>query len=180
MSDITISLEGLESVLASFAALPEQAARAERRAVNKVTKFVARGAKREVAKSMGVAQKILDDRIRSFNYGHRGIASGLVWFGLNPMAVTKQRFGSLTQTRIGAKAGRLSFPGAFVAEMKNGHVGVFRRRGKKRLPLDAERITLDTTAHRAILAAWAARAGERMTAVLSQELNYEVNVRGAK
>lgn len=175
---ITVSTEGLEEVIASFGALPAQIARAEKRAVNKVTRWLAKGALKDIAASVGVAQKILDDRVRRLDHGYNGLAAGLVWFGLNPVAITKRRFGTLTQTPAGAKAGRLSFDGAFVARMPSGHIGAFRRRGRARLPIDHESLPLDSTAHRAMIDAWANRAEARLETVMGQELNYEVNVKG--
>lgn len=175
---ITISTEGLEALVASFGALPAQIKRAERRAVNKTLAWVNRGVKRDLAARIGTAQKILDTRVRTLPYGRNGLAAGLVFFGLNPIAITKRRFGALTQTPSGARAGRLSFPGSFAARMPSGHEAVFKRRGKKRLPIDVETITVDSAATRAIISAWADKAGGRLAEVMSQELNYQVNVRG--
>lgn len=175
---ITVSTEGLEEIIASFGALPAQIERAEVRAVNKTVDWLTRGVKRDLAASIGVAQRLLDDRVRGLKHGYHGIAAGAVWFGLNPVAITRRRFGTLTQTGRGARAGRLSFPGAFVATMRSGHQGVFRRVGAARLPIQEESLDIDTPAHRAILDAWAARAEERLANVLGQELNYEVNIKG--
>lgn len=175
---ITVSTEGLEELIASFGAVPQQIERAERRAVNKTTTWLAKGVRKDLAASIGVAQRVMDDRVRGLEYGYHGIPAGMVWFGLNPIAITRRRFGTLTQMAKGAKAGRLSFAGAFVARMPSGHEAVFRRDGKTRLPISEESLDIDTPAHRAIVDTWAQRAGERLETVLAQELNYEVHIKG--
>jgi len=50
------------------------------------------------------------------------------------------KLGSIKQTMRGAKVGSTLYEGAFKAVMKNGHVGIFRRRGMKSLPIDEEKI----------------------------------------
>jgi len=49
-------------------------------------------------------------------------------------------FPGARQVKLGASVGinrqRKTIPGAFVAKMKSGHVGVFKRRGSKRLAID--------------------------------------------
>ncbi|WP_353283767.1 hypothetical protein [Wolbachia endosymbiont (group A) of Lypha dubia] len=46
------------------------------------------------------------------------------------------KLGSIKQTAIGAKVGSRMFEGAFKATMKNGHIGIFRRRYVTSLPID--------------------------------------------
>ena len=48
------------------------------------------------------------------------------------------------------KGGLDIFEGAFVATMKSGHKGVFKRKGKERLPIKELYITLDRYASRVI------------------------------
>jgi len=179
MATLIIKAEGLDAVIDRFRAMPKQIERAKRRTVAKVAKSIASGAAKELAPAVGVAQKIIRRRISSKTYafGERD-THGLVWFGLNPLGVTRRAFGTLRQTRAGAKAGQQAFAGAFVARMKSGHVAVFRRKNAARLPIRVEEVTLDTPATRAIVNAQARKARDQMAEVLARELNYEVNVRG--
>ncbi|MBA8757702.1 phage tail protein [Wolbachia pipientis] len=50
------------------------------------------------------------------------------------------KLGSIKQTKIGAKAGNRMYEGAFIATMKNGHIGIFRRRYTTSLPIDEIKI----------------------------------------
>lgn len=178
MSTIVISADGLGEVVARFGALPRKIESAKRRAINKVAKGVKSAAGKEIAGVVGVAQKVIKARIAS--RAAAGGREGLVWFGLNPLSVTQSRFGNLRQAKTGARAGKLAFDGAFVASMPSGHRAVFRRYGKARLPIRTETLPLATPATQAIINAQAAKARERLAEVFAQELNYEVNVKGAR
>jgi hypothetical protein len=62
----------------------------------------------------------------------------------------------------------------FVARMKSGHVGVYERRGKSRLPID-ERYTIGVPtmfAQRQIISALRGVAGERFRRELARELKF--------
>ncbi|MGL9732125.1 MAG: phage tail protein [Wolbachia sp.] len=50
------------------------------------------------------------------------------------------KLGSIKQTKRGAKVGSTLYEGAFIAVMKNGHVGIFRRRCMKSVPIDEEKV----------------------------------------
>ncbi len=45
-------------------------------------------------------------------------------------------FGTVRQTKAGAKVRGKLYPGAFKAQMRSGHVGVFRRVGPRRFPIE--------------------------------------------
>lgn len=66
--------------------------------------------------------------------------------------------------------------GAFVASMRSGKVGVFRRRGKARLPIDELRGSrpVDALLHRGEAAAVAARGGRSLAATFVRVLPLEV------
>ncbi|NSX83905.1 phage tail protein, partial [Wolbachia endosymbiont of Atemnus politus] len=52
------------------------------------------------------------------------------------------KLGKMRQTKIGARAGKHMFKGAFVATMRGGHKGIFTRMGKKSLPIEEEEFDL--------------------------------------
>lgn len=64
-----------------------------------------------------------------------------VWQGTARIPA-KYAAGKLKQTKRGVRAGRLFFDGAFLATMKNGYTGVFRRTGVGR-KIEQEYIYLD-------------------------------------
>lgn len=71
---------------------------------------------------------------------------------------------------------RTLLAGSFVATMKSGHVGVFRRRGKARLPIEELRGSrpLDALLHRGEAEGVAARGGASFTATLVRVLPLEI------
>lgn len=171
---------GLEGVIAAFQADAEQIRAASRRAVNKTLKWVWTRARRDIAAHVGVAQKLLANRfhVKEARALSGGAVSGSAWIGVNPIRVTAEAFGKLTQTKTGARAGKHTFPGAFVfLTPKKDKPGIYRRRGKKRTPIDMVKIEVEDDGTRAAIDGIAAEAGERLVETLRQELNYEVNVK---
>jgi hypothetical protein len=68
------------------------------------------------------------------------VESGLVWSGYNPI---KARFaGPMSQDDSGATAGAYYFGGAFIARMPNGLAAIFKRAGKKRLPINEQKVNI--------------------------------------
>lgn len=177
MSTIIVG-EGLDAIVARFDAMPKQIERASIRAINKTTQWVAGQAVKELAAIMGVAQKAIKDRIVA-RMARSDLPKGQVWIGLNRLGATQRRFGNLRQTKSGAIAGGVRFAGAFVATMGSTHAAIFKRRSKARLPIDKQYLKFDSPAARAVLASKASHASERLKTVFAQEMNYEVNVKGA-
>ena len=182
---LSVSVEGLDETIDSFDALDAQIDRASNRAKNKVAKWAARQVARAIAaddqvplrslyKNQGRTHRhkkrvqfLLADRGRS------GYAA--VWVGYNPIKAAY--IGKLRQQRRGARAGKHFYEGGFLATMRSGHQSVFKRHGKARLPIDEQYAPL-ASAERNVNEV-ARRIPLRLSDVLEQELNYEVNVRGS-
>lgn len=178
MAQITITADGLASIIREFDALPAQVLTASRAAINKTTRHLAGQARKELASGLGVAQKVLKRRVATRRADRRNNV-GLVWIGLNPLAASRRNFGSsLRQTRKGVKAGKVEMPRAFIATMPTGHEGAYVRRTRKRLPIREVAIPLATRANQAIIAAQAAKVDDYLRNALRHELNYQTNVRG--
>ncbi len=58
--------------------------------------------------------------------------------------------GKMKQTRKGAKVGKHEFIGAFTAKMPRGNSGVFRREGRKALPIQEVKLGLEPEASKII------------------------------
>jgi len=83
----------------------------------------------DMAGETGIAQSLFLRRVKK--YVRTGIdARGRVFVGLFRAEASESNFGTLTQGADGARAGKYSFPGSFVATMPNGFRGIFRRTGK--------------------------------------------------
>jgi Prophage minor tail protein Z (GPZ). len=109
-------------------------------AYGRMARWLRTRAVRGLSAHLGVQQKILRGRIRTFRL-QGGVSTGgdgaKVWFGLQPISL--MRLGA-RQTAQGVRAGGRMYPGAFIATV-NGRRGVYRRVGKERVPLEA--VTLD-------------------------------------
>lgn len=190
---IYVTIEGAEAVLADFVAKPGQIARASRRAVRKVT----RSAGAELARALADEHQLplavfgaaggRGRRVRlAVRAGRHGKLTnvragfnvddsvGTIWIGRNP--VKAAYLGTPRQTPAGARAGKHFFDRAFVATLKSGHVGIFKRTGKSRLPIESQTVRLEHS--ESIIARIASGIPTRLSELLRQELNFEVNVKG--
>jgi hypothetical protein len=79
-------------------------------------------------------------------FGNGGATeSGLVWGGYNPI---KSRFvGRMAKADYGATAGAYYFQRAFIAKMRrsSGLQSIFKRRGRARLPIDEQKVSIPQT-----------------------------------
>ena len=183
MIRLNITADGLDQVAARIGAYPFEIEAASKRTVSKATRFAVGEVRKGISASLGIPQKVLRDR--------RRIASrpGLVWVGIKPIAAAY--LGKPRQTKRGAKAGRMSYPGAFVSKTSSGHVGIFRRvlpstrwskgRSRKWAPnLPLEEVKEPITGASAIVESVRQKTADRIPVLFRQELNFEVNVRGRR
>lgn len=176
---ITINQQGVQGALS---ATPEKVRKAEVRALKKIGQY----AGSQVARGIAAAERI---PLRTLTRGRAGKAGRLrvrvpettaalkaqVWIGTNP--VKASYLGKPRQTKAGARAGQHAFPGAFVATMKSGHVGIFKRAHGSR-KLDEQVIRLQSA--QSVVDKVLGPLPERHYALLMQELNYELRVRGGR
>lgn len=115
--------------------------------VNKTLTTIQSNTRRRVAKAFRVPTKSIRFRItlpRKY-MASRGRVSGNVAGWFEPLKASK--FGKPRQEKYGAtvrgaSGGRRKFDGAFVGRMPSGHVGVYKRRGKSRLPIEEQKVPL--------------------------------------
>lgn len=194
MATVTVTTQGLDQVIREFRALPAQVKRARRRAMVKVTRAASTEVRRALAKSLGAKAKEIGARVANKVLPDGG---GMLWIGALPVAASRRVFDSrLRQTKAGVRAGTTVLTRAaavstpFLATMPSGHEAAFSRTGQwaiasqgryagQRREKIAERrievgalVEAQAAAQRRILPG---RLAER----LRQELNYEINVRGA-
>jgi len=178
-----VNFDGLDRTLLTLQALPRQIETASRRAVATVTRQTHREVLREMAAGAGVTQKLLRSRRRvlqrlpSRRQGNR--PRGSVWAGTRPLAAgylvtSAQRRNLLLgkRARGGARAGKHFFPGAFWAETATGHVGIFQRRGRARLPIDEQVVPLEIPP--GAQARIKSEVPRRLTKALGHEIRFEV------
>lgn len=172
---IAVNVDAAEfySVQRTLNATNAQIDRAAVRSVNKTLSWVAGQGRRAIAGAHDLPLKTLKGRVR-IGKASGGHPKGSAWFGTRPIKAVYA--GSPVQSLGGAKVRSHFFPGAFVARMPTGHLGIFKRRSQARLPIEEQMIRLRES--QAILDGIANRAPDRLRTLYAQELNYELNVRG--
>ena len=112
------------------------------RALNKTARWMRTHVARNTAQSLNVRvgairKDLILLRARA-SHPQSGVAKG------SKAGVIKvTELGSPRQNRLGTRVGKRQFDGAFIATMPTGHRGVFRRKGKSRLPI--QEVQLVTT-----------------------------------
>jgi hypothetical protein len=102
-----------------------------------------------LSKELQILQRVIRRRLKAVKFRQTkdgGMAK--VWYGLDPVAMiwlgAKQN-----STGVTAQGGR-TVAGGFIATMKNGHKGVFKRRGTARLGINEQAAAIQTPAERYI------------------------------
>ncbi len=156
---------------AIFEAKPTQIKQAYRRAMGKTIRWLSTRISRELGKQFDLPQRVFQVRTkRSFDN-----ESGSLWIGMNPIAASW--LGKSRQTRKGVSVRSHRFDSAFIAKMQNGHIGVFRRKTQRPLPLETVEVKMNSGGSEEIdfnIAQYEARASKYFQHTFEHELNYIV------
>lgn len=112
---------------------------AARPAINRTARSLRTRIARRVAAEAGVSVSVVRNRIQITTAKGRELA-----------ALLRTRFWPVPVIRLGARETRTGvtvrgigkLAGRFIATMPSGHTGVFRRRGRERLPITEEKVRL--------------------------------------
>lgn len=139
---VTVDAETMERVRTMLAQVPNGAERAFSNAINRGLSKIKTGAFREVKQVYTVQSSALNSATSTdIKKASTGDLAGHVHFAgveipLYKFNVTPKKAGTGKQVRATMKrGGGAVYDSAFIAEMRNGHVGVFRRETRKRLPI---------------------------------------------
>lgn len=140
MIDFEVDSASLNQLALNVAATEDEARKALRSTMNKMAAWMRTRSVQGLSKSLQIQQKVIRRRLKAVKFKQTadgGVAK--VWYGENPIGLiylgAKQ-----TGTGVLADGGRF-VPGAFIARgrgAKNKSMQVFKRVGKKRLPLERE------------------------------------------
>lgn len=164
-ANLSLDQESVSDIVRSLKVIPGAALRASRRATSKTLTTLRRAVLRDIAGKAGIPQKILAGRV----FIKRPTAQknrGLLWVGVKP--IPAHRLGEPRQTKKGVRVGRRSFPDAFIWQPGKTKL-VFRRKDKRRLPIQLEQIELDSDSRK-----YLELARDRYPVVLVQEANFEI------
>jgi hypothetical protein len=177
---LRIDTQGAIAALqAEFSALPAGIARARKRALAKLMTWVKRQLLKEVSAATGVPQKVFSAIMR---YSATTLPDGsiTIWIGTNPIRV--HNLGKVTWQRSmsGARVGPTTYAGSWSRPGSKTGPLVMRRTGPARdAPIAPETQEIHPAAARRLDELQPA-IGERFIELMRQELNYAINVEGAR
>ncbi|PTU49238.1 hypothetical protein DBB42_26485 [Pseudomonas plecoglossicida] len=176
--------------------VPKAVAAAQRRAVNKVLRWLRTHIARDVGRQERIAIAAVRQRLKAFPVSSNG--QGRLWFGINPIEAS--RAGRPRQSRTGVSVAGRRYQGAFFKRVYGGNPNIWIRTASKhfdakdypdsevsgrggrrtgwvaendsRFPLAKAKISLEEV--RPHFEAWTKRAHERLLVVMEQELNFEL------
>ncbi len=134
---IHISLDAAEAQRV-IDALPSTIFKAQRSAIGTTTTWANKEMQSRMAIKTGIPARVFR-RFRVVSKRQRD--SGLVWVGLNK--VKAAYVGDLLEEIGGASAGNYYFEGGFIATMRSGHEGIFKRLGQGRLKIIEQTVNLN-------------------------------------
>lgn len=140
MSEYKLDIQKqIKKITADFNALPEYLEKAASRGLNKTANWLKGKVSKDISKSKRIKLKIVRERIEIFRaYKHNLQAV----FRINDLSIPVIKFSNVVQTDKGIVAGGYFLKSAFFATMKRGNKGVYKRVGKKRLPIYEQKISL--------------------------------------
>ncbi|WP_341822983.1 phage tail protein [Wolbachia endosymbiont (group A) of Clivina fossor] len=125
--------DSIEKVMQSIDAERRKIELATVRALNKTALWVRSQTVKQVNEEKQIPKKAMRKKL-SVDKANRKRLWSVVKLSSQWIGVAK--LGSIKQTKIGAKVGSRTYEGAFIATMKNGHIGIFKRRYMTPLPID--------------------------------------------
>lgn len=159
--------DNINKVIESVNAERKKVEKAAVRALNKTALWVRSQTVKQVSEEKQIPKKAMRKKL-SVDKANRKRLWSVVKLSSQWIGVAK--FGSIKQTKIGAKVGSRMYEGAFIATMKNGHIGIFRRRYTTSLPIDEIKVN---TQAREIMKELAENEAERVfEKYFHQQLEY--------
>jgi hypothetical protein len=183
---ITIKAPDTDTVRDRLEQFGNRAARYASQAVSTTTRDTAAAGRKYAREKSGIgfAQKGPSGKsgtgpLRFFWSSSRQQATGSVWAGLNPLSLkyfqpfTPRAMDPEAQQKLsGSYAGkqRFFFSGAFVARMPTGHLGIYKRKGKKRFPIEEQRVSTKAVGLGGISAHMEAFASARLEREMARQM----------
>lgn len=174
---------------------PKALAAAQRRATNKVLRWLRTHIARAVGRQERIAIAAVRQRLKAFPVSTNG--QGKLWFGINPIEAS--RAGRPRQSRTGVSVAGRRYEGAFFKRVYGGKPDIWIRTASRhfdpsdfpdselsggghrsgwisendsRFPLAKAKISLEDV--RPYFEGWTERAQERLVVVMEQEMNFEL------
>lgn len=145
MIELKIDAARMRSIGDELGASEDDLKKAYSRALMKTSRALRSQARKALREGLKLrAAAVLNARLKLVRFRPRGRALGgaLLWTGTNDLPARAFK-GTPRQTATGATVGQRSFKGAFVGTGQNSDAKIiFRRKGKDRLPVYAETVSI--------------------------------------
>ncbi|MBL4929334.1 phage tail protein [Fuscibacter oryzae] len=157
MIRIDIEAAEIRALARELDATPSQIGKAVTRALSRTAGTLRRMARPVLTKGLDLRRSnALRKRLKELRVGRKGYVQNSVgrtgeiqaialWFGLNDMPASWFK-GRPSQTTSGVEFRGHQFPGAFLARMKNGKVGIYKRSAKGRFPIREQTVPISDEA----------------------------------
>lgn len=135
MIDLQISEHGISQIVEELGATPKHCQKALKSTLSKVAKWMQTRTARGLSAELQVQQKIIRRRLKKTSVVNTADGFAIkLWYGLNDISLIHL---GAKKTKKGVTAGKRKVDGAFIAKGQ-----VFKRKGKARLPLEKQTVTI--------------------------------------
>jgi hypothetical protein len=166
--DVTV-VGNFDQVVEAIGATEMQIRIAAMRAINKTALWIQSRSAREISDETKIKLKLIRQKLRVIKANRETLKAFIMG---NLYAIKAIKLGNPRQTTSGVTIGVRKFPGAFVARMpKTGHIGVFKRKTRNRLPIQEQYVPLGTNASNIIQR----NVDDEASAVFMRYFAHEVN-----
>lgn len=142
-----VDIAQLLQVTDELGATSKQVVLSLKRALNRTLTSLRKSSVKDLKRELMLgAASTLNSRVRKTQMRIKnGEVKADIWFGLNPVSASSLR-GKGKQESWGASKQNYLFKDSFVAKMPNGHQSIFKRKGKARLKIEEQTVTIEEEA----------------------------------
>jgi len=165
--------DGLVVFLDSLEATEKQVQTAARRTIRKTIRWLRTAIARHVAREKKL--RVGDVKTTLIEHGTEDPLKKRLYLSKRYRVISAYKVGRARQTKKGVRVRDKLFENAFLATMsKTGHTGIFRRKGKARLPIQEMYIVIAPAIERAMRDYVGDKGRDYMERTFNHELKYEM------
>ena len=168
---INIDIKSTNEFDFALTASKDQIEKAALRALNKTSRWLRSDLVSQTAKSLNIKSTPIRDVLVIVRAKKTNLKT-TVGLSKRGGVIRAIDAGSATQNSKGVRVGKRQFDNAFLATMPSGHHGVFKRKGKERLPIKEVQIFISSKLHDLMEEASHGRALSHFETVFERELRY--------
>jgi hypothetical protein len=175
MFELNVRTVGFDQAIQAIGATERQVKTAAVRAINKTAVWAQSKSAKEISAETKIKLKLIRQRLRLIRANSSSLKAFILakLYGIQAAKLGRGAPGGIKQNASGASVANHSFPGAFVAKMpKSGHVGIYKRKTSKRLPIQEQHVQIDPPASEIIRKNVENEAAEIFIKYFKHELEY--------